>query len=360
MARLAQLRRSVVVLGAQAFHAKASVEHEPRRAGRALERSLPLASAAEMVAFLTAVFGLEEALGALRVALAGRELPPQRAGDALIPSGSGTSLARQVALGAHASVAVVSASSIAVSTGRGRGRSRRSYVPVGAGGSALAALQLEAGLADGAVQSRDAGLAGMETRHALPLLHVGAVETARQALPVLEEQRRRTGQAPLLPAGYASLARGVTRSAVRPLVVLGCGRKENKLNGCRAGRRSRETERRIRTGVAFIAAVRHAFSFPVEGPVFFAGQTQGTAAGGTASRAFQAFLPFLVGVMPRRTGRDALSGEGESARLAGYALGLARAVAGLAGGVTGGAAEKRKAVKFPFNPRPEAHGHSYL
>lgn len=62
-----------------------------------------------MVALLAPELGLEEALRALRVALATGQLPTLRTLDALVPARSAASVAAQVALGAGAPVAVVAA-----------------------------------------------------------------------------------------------------------------------------------------------------------------------------------------------------------------------------------------------------------
>ena len=59
------------------------------------------------MALLATVVGLVEALGAVRSALAGGQLPTRGAHDALVVPGATAGLATDVATGTHAPVAVV-------------------------------------------------------------------------------------------------------------------------------------------------------------------------------------------------------------------------------------------------------------
>lgn len=247
-----------------------------------------------MVTLLTAIIGLEEPFRAFRMALAGCQLPPARASDALIPPWPGARFTRQVTLGALTSVAVITEKPKRhaqqntcmrtkidiVSSRRRRGKTRFS-LPLRAGRPALPALQLQAVLAGGAVQAGDAALAGVQARDAKwsrGLYHrVVTVVTLGDAALALEERRVRAGYALVLRGAGACLAGRVARLALAVLVVL--------------------------VGVAVAAILRRAQALFVQAPALDAAGAAQRGAGRTAGRTRHAFPTLLVGAIAGRARR---------------------------------------------------------
>lgn len=241
-----------------------------------------------MMARLAAELRLEEALGTLGEAFSTRQLPPLRTLDALIAPRSATSVTAEIALGARSSVAVVS---------------------IGTGRTTFATLQLQTLHAGGAVHSRDALRAGVQTLGTHTDLHVVTLVAHVHTPLTLQQQIRGARQTLVFSRSGTGFARRVTWMTVAVLEVF--------------------------RFVTVVVSVGDAFPLPVHRPVVVAAEADGTvAAGGAPVRAGDALVALLVPVEAVGAGVQAAAFVREPSSPAQDALALRRPVARGAGCMT--------------------------